>query len=79
MKYKIGMKVKANIIITDGGGETKPDFKATDFKNNPGFVHAVPGDIGTVVYVDEDNVPTVRFKIKGTATIVGDNEISIIG
>lgn len=76
--YKIGMRVQAIMVVTEGGGKTKPDYKATNLIDNPGFVHALPGDYGTVEYVDDNGVPTVRFDETGTATIVGDNEVSIV-
>ena len=81
--YKKGMKVRATTVITEGGGNTEPDFNAVSFINtdgfNLGFVHADKNECGTIEYVDDDNVPTVRFDRKGTATIVGDDEIEIIG
>jgi hypothetical protein len=77
-KYTEGMKVRAQVIITEGGDDIQPDFEATFDSRNPGYVHAAPGDLGTVEYVDDDDVPTVRFDKKGTATIVGDHEIEIV-
>lgn len=32
---------------------------------------ALPGDYGTVEYINEDGVPTVRFERTGRASIVG--------
>lgn len=79
MKYTEGMRVKARAVITEGGGNTEPDFKAKTFVGVLGYVHADVGDTGTVEYVDDDDCPTVRFDKKGTATIVGDHEIEIVG
>ena len=79
VKYQEGMRVKALKIITDGGPGSEPDPEATVLKGNPGFVHALVNDEGVVEYVDSDGCPTVRFDGKGTATIVGDSEIKVIG
>lgn len=78
MKYKLGMRVKSIDIITEGGDGEAPDFDAKTFVGNPGFVHAEPGDMGTVEYVDDDGCPTIRFDKTGTATIVGDYEIEVV-
>ena len=37
--------------------------------------HASPDDTGTIVYVDDNGFPTVRFDKTGTATIVFPDEI----
>lgn len=78
MKYVVGTRVKALVVITDGGDSNPPDYNAKTLIGNPGFVHAVPGDYGTAEYVDSDGCPTIRFDRKGAATVVGDREISIL-
>ena len=78
LEYVEGMRVKALKVITDGGDTAPPDFDAKTLIGNPGFVHAVPGDLGTVEYVDDDGCPTIRFDRKKTATVVGDCEVERI-
>lgn len=46
------------------------------FAGHSQFVHALPGERGRIVEVDEDGVPTVLFDRTGTATIVDDREIT---
>lgn len=38
------------------------------------WIHAVPGDTGTVVHIDEEGFPTVRWHRTGTATTVNVGE-----
>lgn len=42
---------------------------------DPQYIHAVMGQMGMVVHVTADNLPTVRFVDKGTATIVGGRDV----
>jgi len=70
-----GVVVQAQAVITEGGPGTEPDLSATKFV--PGYVHAEARDFGVVVCVD-DGTPTIRFYPKGTATIVGEDEVQAI-
>lgn len=72
-QWQIGQRVQANQLIVEGSVAAA----AVDFPE-PGFVHAVPCDYGTVVSVD-DGAATVRFDRTGTATIVGNHEIDDLG
>lgn len=45
---------------------------------DPGCIHAEPGELGTVVHVQIDHWPTVRFDRTGTATCVTDAEVEKI-
>jgi hypothetical protein len=92
MKYKVGQKVRALAEITEGGYGVPGDPSiehppildrdpelAYAFKfPPPAWIHANPGDLGCVEYIDEDGVPTVRFCRTQTATIVGDEEIEVL-
>jgi len=92
-----GARVRALKIVTEGGGDTPPDRSRTLEDNGgrffPGYVHAEPGELGTVVETDypedvkdletgeitgRDTIPTVRFDRTGTATIVGEDEIELV-
>lgn len=67
----VGTRVKAGKQITEGGvdGDESAKFPA------PNYIHAKPGDLGTVESIDNDGDPTVRFDRTRTATIVGRHEI----
>lgn len=80
--FKEGQKVRAVKVVTEGGlgfdGDPKANIGigANDRTFIPSnFIHATPGDIGVVVFVDEIGLPTVRFERTGTATMVGHEEI----
>lgn len=75
MKFEIGMKVIATKVITEGGGDTIPDPAATFESRSPGYVHSPKDGEGTVEYINDDGYPTVRFDFRGTATIVGNDEV----
>jgi len=70
-KLNVGDKVTANKIITEGGGDV--DLNATFPMKS--YVHALPGDVGEVIHLQEEGLPTVRFERTGTATIVGLDEV----
>lgn len=70
---KVGDKVVAEQTITEAGGhpgDTSAKFPA------PRYIHAVEGDIGEVVHVNEEGLPTVRFERTGTSTLVGWGEVT---
>ena len=78
---RIGDKVVAKEVITEGGSNT-PDPKARypDYD----YIHAEKGDVGIVEYIDDSTIdhfgvalPTVRFEKTGTATIVHLDEIKV--
>lgn len=88
-----GARVRALKVITEGGDDSSPDRTATRLHDNPNYVHAEPGELGTVVetnypqeIIDQDTgevmsldtVPTVAFDRTGTATIVCDDEIELV-
>lgn len=60
----LGQRVRAKIRVYDCPGE-----------EDQGPIHAEPGDLGTVVHVEEGFWPTVRFDRTGTATCVTDEEV----
>lgn len=41
----------------------------------PAYIHAIEGDTGTVVHINIDGYPTVRFHRTGTATLVHPDEV----
>jgi len=67
-----GCVVAATGRITEGGAGFPGSDEAKFPK--PNYLHARVGDIGVVEGVDKD-LPTVRFFISGTATIVGKEEV----
>ena len=81
--FERGTCVRALKTITEGGDNSPPDLSA-DYPE-PGYIHALKGEIGYVVSVDpiynekHKFIPTVRFKRTGTATIVGEDEVEGIG
>jgi hypothetical protein len=62
--YLIGDKVKATKKIREG-----------DFNGHKVWVHAYPGDTGTVIHINENHLPTVRFDKSLTATLTFSSEI----
>lgn len=75
--YAKGTRVVARVVVTeDGTGQGDPKIAPPEPGDHfaPDFVHAMPGELGTVGGVD-DGTPTVRFDRHNTATIVGDHEI----
>ena len=60
---RLGQRVRAKITVEEEGPGTDS------------FVHAVPGEEGVCVGVDEGFWPTVRFDRTGTATCVTDEEV----
>jgi len=72
--YHKGMKVIAVTTITEGSEYENPNAKIGE----NGYIYAKPCDIGTVEYVDQDGCPTVRFDKTGSATIVGDYEVTVL-
>jgi hypothetical protein len=73
--YNLGNTVIAKIRITEAGGDYLGDIEA-EFPD-PQYIHAEPGDVGIIEYIDSDHEPTVRFKKTGTATVVGPHEIEL--
>jgi transcriptional regulator with XRE-family HTH domain len=67
-------RCKAKVTITESGG---PGDEEAEFPD-PGYIHARPGDVGTVMYVDAEGIATVRFDASGTATIVHRDEIEFV-
>lgn len=70
--FKVGDRVVAMRTIAESGGQGDPKAKFP----SESFVHATRGDVGVVVGMDGDGVPTVRFIRKGHATIVDASEIA---
>ncbi len=73
--YDVGNNVIAKVRITEAGGDYLGD-KEAEFPD-PQYIHAEPGEIGIIEYIDSDHEPTVRFERTGTATIVGAHEIEL--
>jgi len=72
-----GTRVRAVSQITEGG-ET-PGDRAAEFPAR-GYIHAEPGEVGVIEHVEEaTNAPTVRFERTGTATVVGPQEVEVVG
>ena len=65
--YYVGAEIVATEAIIE---ENFPEKGTT-------HTHAIEGDTGTVVYIYDDESPTVRFHKSGTATVVGEGEIGI--
>lgn len=63
---KMGQRVKAKFRIWDLPHQSDGDW---------GWVSAEPGELGTVVHVQEGYWPTVRFDGTGCATCVTDLEV----
>lgn len=92
MKYDVGQKVRALVEITEGGQgvpgdpsierpqvlDRYPELAYVSKFPPPAWIHASPGDLGCVEYIDEDGMPTVRFCRTQTATIVADEEIEVL-
>lgn len=71
-EWKINTRVKAVIQITESGKlPGDPEAKPLD----SGWIHAEPGELGTVVHSDGGFLPSVRFDRTGTVTCVRDDEI----
>lgn len=70
--YAIGQKVIATAIVTeDGESEGSPEAEFPEGN----YIHAVGGDRGEVLHLNDGGLPTVRFERTGTATLVGLDEI----
>lgn len=64
---KLGDRVRAKRRVFDLPG-----------KDNPGPIHAEPGEEGVVVHTEFGSWPTVRFDKTNTATCVTDSEVEKI-
>jgi hypothetical protein len=74
--YQIGQNVLAVGTITeDGESQGSEDAEFPDGN----YIHAITGDRGEVLHLNEECLPTVRFERTGTATIVGLDEITPLG
>ena len=74
MSLKVGDRVRARIRVLEEGPNSSYDPNAKSC--TPGWLHAEPGELGTVVHADPPQVwPTVRFDRTGTATCVIDEEV----
>jgi hypothetical protein len=74
--YEVGQNVIAVKVITeDGASEGSQEAEFPDGN----YIHAVGGDRGEVLHLNDDNFPTVRFARTGTATLVGLDEITAFG
>jgi hypothetical protein len=71
--FKVGQKVQAMGTITENGG---PADEAAEFPAG-GYIHARVGDMGVVLHLNDEGLPTVRFEHTGTATIVGTSEVKL--
>lgn len=72
-KFEIGGSVTAITTITESGilpGDPEAKMPAAN------YIHALPGDTGKVVHVDEEGYPTVKFDKTGTATVVSAGELA---
>ena len=74
--YDIGQKVVATAVVTEDG-ESEGSAEAEFPDGN--YIHAVGGDLGEVLHLNADGLPTVRFDRTGTATLVGLDEIQPLG
>jgi hypothetical protein len=74
--YEVGQNVIAVQTITEDG-ESEGSREAEFPDGN--YIHAVSGDMGEVLHLNEKNLPTVRFERTGTATLVGLDEINPLG
>lgn len=73
--WAVGQHVRALQTITEGGegeGDENAPFPDSD------YIHAHKDDVGEVVHVDGDGVPTVRFERTRTSTCVGDTEVELV-
>ena len=71
--YEVGQTVLAMATITEDGdseGSPEAEYPAGN------YIHAVVGDSGEGLHLNDDGLPTVRFERTGTATIVGLDEIN---
>lgn len=75
--FRVGQRVQATRTITEAGGDQVGDEAA--LFDSPGYIHARAGECGEVEYVDSDGAPTVRFDRTRTATVVGPDEVSLLG
>lgn len=62
-------RVRAKFRIFDSPGHETDDW---------GWVSAENGEMGTVVYVDDDGTPTVRFDDTGCSTCVSNHEVGLV-
>ena len=76
MEYKLELRVRALMRITEGGWRHPgdPDAKFP----SPNYIHAEKDEEGRVEHVNDDGMATVRFDRTGTSTIVGDVEIEVL-
>ena len=71
--YEIGQIVLAMTTITEDGdseGSPEAEFPAGN------YIHAVLGDPGEVMHLNDEGFPTVLFERTGTCTIVALDEIN---
>lgn len=74
-EWEVGDRVKAIIQITENGKlPGDPSARPLD----SGWIHAEPGDLGTVVHWHDGVWPTVKFDRTNTATCVTDKEIELV-
>lgn len=74
--YEVGQNVLAAKTITEDGdseGSQEAEYPAGN------YIHAVVGDQGEVLHLNDEGLPTVRFERTDTATIVGLDEITPMG
>lgn len=77
--YLIGMRVRALRQITEGGVRHRGDENVKNALDK-NFIHASEGDIGEIVQVSQNNIPTVLWERKGTMMkAVDSSEIKEIG
>lgn len=70
-----GTYVRALCTIIEGdSAKLNPSAKRLE----EGWVHAEPGDIGVVEYIDEEGYPTVHFFRVGSATVCMPDELQVI-
>lgn len=68
---KLGDRCRAKIRVYDLPGNKDPRWH----DGTPGPIHAEPGELGTVVHVQEGHWPAVRFDRTRTVTDVTSDEV----
>ena len=68
-----GDRVVATQVVTESGAGGDESAVVPD----PEYTHAVGGDTGMVVHVEQGGLATVRFDRTGTSTIVHDREVAL--
>jgi len=74
------LRVRAKKRVVEGGGERRGD--PNEEFPHPEFIHAEPGETGTIVGVERrcggETLCTVRFDRTGSSTIVFGGEVEVV-